>query len=94
MQTGTVKWFNNAKGYGFITPSDGSEDVFVHFSTIEGDGYKSLNEGQQVEFEHTQGPKGKQTTRVIPPLKKIRTDTRFFCFPAPSMHGAFYCIHY
>ncbi|OGI54604.1 MAG: cold-shock protein [Candidatus Muproteobacteria bacterium RIFCSPHIGHO2_12_FULL_60_33] len=66
MQTGTVKWFNNAKGYGFITPSDGSEDVFVHFSTIEGDGYKSLNEGQQVEFEHTQGPKGKQTTRVIP----------------------------
>ena len=67
MQTGTVKWFNNAKGYGFITPSDGSEDVFVHFSTIEGDGYKSLNEGQQVEFEHAQGPKGKQTTRVIIP---------------------------
>lgn len=66
MQTGTVKWFNNAKGYGFITPSDGSEDVFVHFSTIEGDGYKSLNEGQKVEFEHTQGPKGKQATRVIP----------------------------
>ncbi|HLD14643.1 MAG TPA: cold-shock protein [Burkholderiales bacterium] len=66
MQTGTVKWFNNAKGYGFITPSDGSEDVFVHFSTIEGDGYKSLNEGQTVEFEHTQGPKGKQATRVIP----------------------------
>ena len=64
--TGKVKWFNNAKGYGFITPSDGSEDVFVHFSTIEGDGYKSLNEGQKVEFEHTQGPKGKQATRVIP----------------------------
>ena len=66
MQTGIVKWFNNAKGYGFITPSDGSEDVFVYFSTIEGEGYKSLNEGQQVEFEHTQGAKGTQTTRVLP----------------------------
>ena len=66
MQSGTVKRFNNAKGYGFITPSDGSEDVFVHFSTIEGEGYKTLNEGQKVELEHTQGPKGKQATRVIP----------------------------
>lgn len=66
MQSGTVKWFNNTKGYGFITPSDGGEEVFVHFSTIEGDGYKTLNEGQQVEFEVTQGPKGKQTTRVVP----------------------------
>ena len=66
MQSGTVKWFNNTKGYGFITPSDGGEEVFVHFSTIEADGYKSLNEGQQVEFEVTQGPKGKQATRVVP----------------------------
>jgi CspA family cold shock protein len=65
MQPGTVKWFNNAKGYGFIVPSDGGEDVFVHFSTIESDGYKSLSEGQQVEFEHTQGPKGRQATRVV-----------------------------
>ncbi len=66
MQSGTVKWFNNAKGYGFIVPTDGGEDVFVHFSTIEADGYKSLNEGQNVEFEHAQGPKGRQATRVLP----------------------------
>jgi CspA family cold shock protein len=66
MQAGTVKWFNNAKGYGFIVPTDGGEDVFVHFSSIEADGYKTLTEGQKVEFEHTQGPKGRQATRVIP----------------------------
>ena len=66
MQFGTVKWFNNAKGYGFITPVDGGEDVFVHFSSIEVDGYKTLTEGQKVEYEHTQGPKGRQATRVIP----------------------------
>jgi len=66
MQTGTVKWFNNSKGYGFITPSDGSPDVFVHYSSIETDGYKSLAEGQQVEFESTKGPKGMQASRVIP----------------------------
>ena len=53
MQSGTVKWFNNAKGYGFIVPTDGGEDVFVHFSTVEADGYKTLAEGQNVEFEHT-----------------------------------------
>ncbi|MEK7797041.1 MAG: cold-shock protein, partial [Pseudomonadota bacterium] len=52
MQSGTVKWFNNAKGYGFIVPTDGGEDVFVHFSTVEADGYKTLAEGQNVEFEH------------------------------------------
>lgn len=66
MQAGTVKWFNNAKGYGFIVPADGGEEVFVHFSSIEADGYKTLTEGQKVEFEHTQGPKGRQATRVIP----------------------------
>ena len=66
MQTGIVKWFNNAKGYGFITPTHNSEGAFVHFSNIERVGYESLNEGQTVEFEHTQGPKGKQATRVIP----------------------------
>ena len=66
MQNGTVKWFNNAKGYGFIIPTDGGEDVFVHFSTIESEGYKTLAEGQPVEFEHTQGPKGRQATRVVP----------------------------
>ncbi|MGI8620933.1 MAG: cold-shock protein [Actinomycetota bacterium] len=65
MAQGTVKWFNNDKGYGFISQPDG-EDVFVHFSAIQTDGYKSLEEGQSVEFEVTQGPKGKQATNVRP----------------------------
>jgi CspA family cold shock protein len=64
MAVGTVKWFNSEKGYGFITPEDGSKDLFVHFSGIEGDGYKSLNEGQKVEFEATQGQKGPQASKV------------------------------
>ena len=63
MAKGTVKWFNNSKGYGFITPESG-QDVFVHHSAILGEGYKSLDEGQQVEFEVTQGPKGEQATNV------------------------------
>jgi cold shock protein len=62
---GTVKWFSNEKGYGFISQPDG-EDVFVHFSAIQGEGYKSLTEGQRVEFEVTDGPKGKQATNVRP----------------------------
>ncbi len=66
MATGTVKWFNGEKGYGFITPDDGSKDVFVHFSGIEGEGYKSLNEGQKVEYTVTQGQKGPQATKVRP----------------------------
>lgn len=66
MQIGKVKWFNNSKGYGFITPADGSPDIFVHFSTIETDGYKSLAEGQAVEYESASGPKGMQASRVIP----------------------------
>lgn len=66
MHNGTVKWFNNSKGYGFISPTDGSPEVFVHFSTIETEGYKTLNEGQNVEFEFTQGPKGMQASRVVP----------------------------
>lgn len=64
MPKGTVKWFNAAKGYGFISKEDGG-DVFVHFSAIQGDGYKSLDEGQQVEFEITQGPKGPQASNVV-----------------------------
>jgi CspA family cold shock protein len=60
---GTVKWFSNEKGYGFITEKEG-DDVFVHFSAIEQDGYKSLTEGQEVEFEVTEGPKGKQAAGV------------------------------
>ncbi len=63
MAQGTVKWFSNEKGYGFISQSDG-EDVFVHFSAIEGEGYKSLQEGMAVEFEVTDGPKGKQDSNV------------------------------
>lgn len=64
MATGTVKWFNGEKGYGFITPEDGTKDLFVHFSAIQGDGYKTLNEGQKVEYEATQGQKGPQASNV------------------------------
>jgi cold shock protein len=64
MATGTVKWFNGEKGYGFITPEDGGKDLFVHFSAIQADGYKTLNEGQKVEYEATQGQKGPQASNV------------------------------
>lgn len=61
---GTVKWFNDSKGYGFITPEDGGKDIFVHHTNIIGDGYRSLSEGQTVEFEVGQGPKGEHATSV------------------------------
>jgi CspA family cold shock protein len=64
MATGTVKWFNDAKGYGFITPDDGGEDLFAHFSAIQMNGFKTLKEGQKVQFEVTQGPKGKQASNI------------------------------
>ena len=64
MAKGKVKWFSNEKGYGFITPESGN-DLFVHHSVIQGEGYKTLNEGQEVEFEITQGPKGEQATKVV-----------------------------
>lgn len=64
MASGTVKWFNAEKGYGFITPDDGSSDVFVHWSAIEADGYRSLDEGQKVTFEVGQGQKGPQAEKV------------------------------
>ena len=64
MATGTVKWFNDSKGFGFIAPTDGSKDVFVHFSAIASDGFRSLTEGQQVTFEVEDGPKGPQAKNV------------------------------
>ena len=64
MATGTVKWFNESKGFGFITPSDGSKDVFVHFSAIAADGFRTLAEGQKVSFEVEDGPKGPQAKDV------------------------------
>jgi cold shock protein len=66
MPQGTVKWFNADKGYGFITPAEGGEDLFVHFSAIQSEGYKSLDDGQQVSFEVGQGQKGPQATDVRP----------------------------
>jgi cold shock protein len=65
MATGTVKWFNESKGYGFISPDDSEKDLFVHFSAISGDGYKSLTEGAKVEFEPAEGEKGPQATNVV-----------------------------
>lgn len=64
MKRGTVKWFNDQKGYGFITPEDGGDDLFVHYSGIAGSGFKSLNEGDEVEFEVQEGRKGKQAASV------------------------------
>lgn len=64
MARGKIKWFSNQKGYGFVTPEDGP-DVFVHFSAVQGDGYKTLREGDDVEFEITQGPKGQQASNVV-----------------------------
>ncbi|UXY15597.1 cold-shock protein [Chitiniphilus purpureus] len=64
MATGTVKWFNDSKGFGFITPDDGSQDLFAHFSEIQGNGFKSLQENQRVEFEVKQGPKGLQAAAI------------------------------
>ena len=64
MASGNVKWFNEAKGFGFITQKDGQEDVFVHFSAIQGDGFKTLAEGESVDFDVTRGPKGLQAANV------------------------------
>ena len=64
--TGTVKWFNDSKGFGFLTRDDGQKDVFVHFSAIQGEGFKSLVEGQKVEFEVVESPKGPAAENVVP----------------------------
>lgn len=66
MASGIVKWFNDAKGFGFITPDEGGEDLFAHFSAIEIDGFKTLKEGQKVTFEVVTGPKGKQASHIKP----------------------------
>jgi CspA family cold shock protein len=65
-ETGIVKWFNDGKGFGFITPDSGSKDLFAHFSEIQGDGFKSLAENQRVEFEVKEGPKGLQASNIRP----------------------------
>lgn len=67
MTTGIVKWFNDSKGFGFITPDDGSEDLFAHFSAIQMGGFKTLKEGQKVQFDIMQGPKGKQAANIQNP---------------------------
>ena len=64
MATGTVKWFSNAKGYGFILPDEGEEDIFAHFSSIEMEGYKTLKQGQKVEYEIVEGPKGMTASNI------------------------------
>jgi len=66
MATGKVKWFNDAKGFGFITPDGGGEDLFAHFSAISSNGFKTLKENQSVSFDVTQGPKGKQASNIVP----------------------------
>lgn len=66
VSTGTVKWFNDAKGYGFITPSEGGEDLFAHFKEIQAQGFKTLKEGQKVEFVAARGQKGMQATQIRP----------------------------
>ncbi|HAT52255.1 MAG: cold-shock protein [Betaproteobacteria bacterium] len=64
MSTGTVKWFNDSKGFGFITPDDGGKDLFVHFSAIQSNGFKTLEENQKVSYDVTSGPKGDQATNI------------------------------
>ncbi len=66
MASGTVKWFNDSKGFGFITPENGGDDLFAHFSAIQSSGFKTLKEGQRVSFDVTTGPKGQQASNIRP----------------------------
>lgn len=75
MATGTVKWFNDKKGYGFITPDDGGKDLFVHFNEVQNDGYKTLKEGQKVTYTSADSAKGPQATKVRPLDAAARTGT-------------------
>ena len=88
MATGTVKWFNESKGFGFIAPSDGSADVFVHFSAIQGEGFRTLAEGQTVNYEVENGPKGPQASQVTVASWYFR---QIFSTP-PSHMGAFHLL--
>ena len=87
MAKGKVKWFNDAKGFGFITPDDGGEDLFAHFSAIQMNGFKTLKEGQKVSFEVTQGPKGKQASNIQNAWLPIRTLSK-----TPGKTGGFYFV--
>ncbi len=66
MDSGTVKWFNDKKGYGFITPDEGGDDLFIHHSNVEMEGFKTLSDGQKVEYEAGEGKKGPEATKVVP----------------------------
>ena len=83
MATGTVKWFNDAKGFGFITPDAGGEDLFAHFSAIQGNGFKTLKEGQKVSFDVTTGPKGKQAGNIVPAWGNSQAWSSMPPFPRP-----------
>ena len=86
MPTGTVKWFNDAKGFGFIAPEDGSADVFAHHSAINSKGFRSLQEGQRVSYELTQGPKGAQASDITP----VAGFALFAFFLNPATAGFFF----
>lgn len=74
MSTGQVKWFNNAKGFGFILPDDGGDDLFAHYSSIEMEGYKTLKAGQTVSFDVIEGPKGLHATKIVPVESEDRSE--------------------
>ncbi|MBL0719912.1 cold shock domain-containing protein [Piscinibacter sp. Jin2] len=86
MQTGTVKWFNDAKGFGFIAPDDGGEDVFAHFSAIQMDGFRTLKQGSRVQYEVVQGPKGRLAQQIVSQGRPLAEERR--ASAAPLEQGA------